>query len=138
LAGKTGTAQWGPPKLNQRLAWFAGFLPHDNPRYAFAVLYEGKPGQKVSGGRMAAPMVRNFFEPLKSEIKEIIEPPKRALVVITEGENAVPAPAPIGPGGVLKAIPIDDPEIDAIEPREVLRAVPVEEEFIVDDDEVVE
>ncbi len=138
LAGKTGTAQWGPPKLNQRLAWFAGFLPHDNPRYAFAVLYEGKPGQKVSGGRMAAPMVRNFFEPLKSEIKEIIEPPKRALVVIAEGENAVPAPAPIGPGGVLKAIPIDDPEIDAIEPREVLRAVPVEEEFIVDDDEVVE
>lgn len=138
LAGKTGTAQWGPPKLNQRLAWFAGFLPHDNPRYAFAVLYEGKPGQKVSGGRMAAPMVRNFFEPLKSEIKEIIEPPKRAVVVIAEGENGVPAIGAPGEGEILKALPIDESEIDPSEPGEVLRAVPVDEEFIVDDDDEVE
>ncbi|MES2982529.1 MAG: penicillin-binding transpeptidase domain-containing protein [Verrucomicrobiota bacterium] len=136
LAGKTGTAQWGPPKLNQRLAWFAGFLPHDNPRYAFAVLYEGKPGQKVSGGRMAAPMVRNFFEPLKDEIKEIIEPPKRAVVVIAEGENGIPAIGAPGEGEILKALPIDESETVPSEPEEVLRAVPVEEEFIVDDDEV--
>ncbi|MFT4177217.1 MAG: penicillin-binding transpeptidase domain-containing protein [Luteolibacter sp.] len=88
LCGKTGTAQWGPKSKNQRLAWFAGFLPHDNPRFAFAVLYEGRPGETVSGGRMAAPMVRNFFEPLKSDIKEIIEPPKRALVVsLDDGEG---------------------------------------------------
>jgi len=90
LAGKTGTAQWGPPRLNQRLAWFAGFLPYDNPRYAFAVLYEGKPGERVSGGRMAAPMVRNFFEPLKDEIKEIIAPPMKALVVIPEDGEGSP------------------------------------------------
>ncbi|MDX1681290.1 MAG: penicillin-binding transpeptidase domain-containing protein, partial [Akkermansiaceae bacterium] len=31
LCGKTGTAQWGPEDKNQRLAWFAGFLPEDNP-----------------------------------------------------------------------------------------------------------
>jgi penicillin-binding protein 2 len=55
LCGKTGTAQWGPPSKNQRLAWFAGFLPADNPRYSFAVLYEGRPGEKVSGGRMPRP-----------------------------------------------------------------------------------
>jgi penicillin-binding protein 2 len=141
LAGKTGTAQWGPPRLNQRLAWFAGFLPHDNPRYAFAVLYEGKPGQKVSGGRMAAPMVRNFFEPLKDEIKEVIEPPKRALVVIAAGAAGVPDVVLPEQGEVLRAIPIDDSELERIEPTEpaeVLRAVPVDEEFIVDDDEVVE
>jgi penicillin-binding protein 2 len=135
LAGKTGTAQWGPPKLNQRLAWFAGFLPHDNPRYAFAVLYEGKPGERVSGGRMAAPMVRNFFEPLKDEIKEIIEPPKRAVVVVAEGESGEVVQ---GEGEILKAIPIEDPQIKPLEPAEILRAVPVDEETFVDDDEVVE
>lgn len=135
LAGKTGTAQWGPPKLNQRLAWFAGFLPHDNPRYAFAVLYEGKPGERVSGGRMAAPMVRNFFEPLKDEIKEIIEPPKRAVVVVAEVESGEVVQ---GEGEILKAIPIEDPQIKPLEPAEILRAVPVDEETFVDDDEVVE
>jgi penicillin-binding protein 2 len=139
LAGKTGTAQWGPPKLNQRLAWFAGFLPHDNPRYAFAVLYEGKPGQKVSGGRMAAPMVRNFFEPLKAEIKEIIEPPKRAAVVIAEGGDGKPNIVLPDDGEIVRAIPIEEPEIkNEKKPLEILRAVPVEEEYIVDDDEVVE
>jgi len=128
LAGKTGTAQWGPPSLNQRLAWFAGFLPHDNPRYAFAVLYEGKPGQTVSGGRMAAPMVRNFFEPLKDDIKEIIEPPKKALIVVPEGEEK----AEDG-DDVLKAIPIEEDGIDEPEEinyEEVQRAIPVDEEEV--------
>jgi penicillin-binding protein 2 len=131
LAGKTGTAQWGPPRLNQRLAWFAGFLPADNPRYAFAVLYEGKPGERVSGGRKAAPMVRNFFEPLEDEIKEIIAPPMRALVVIPEGEGD---DGGLGDGEVLKAIPIEEPDFG-----EVQRAIPVDEdEFIDDGDEIVE
>ena len=66
LCGKTGTAQWGPESKNQRLAWFAGFLPEQNPRYAFAVIYEGKPNERVSGGRLAAPMVRKFFEEVLS------------------------------------------------------------------------
>lgn len=123
LAGKTGTAQWGPPRLNQRLAWFAGFLPYDNPRYAFAVLYEGKPGETVSGGRMAAPMVRNFFEPMKDEIKEIIAPPLKALVVIPEGEEGAAAG---GGENVLKAIPID--EEDLVPEPDILRALPVDED----------
>jgi penicillin-binding protein 2 len=126
LAGKTGTAQWGPPSRNQRLAWFAGFLPHDNPRYAFAVLYEGKPGQTVSGGRMAAPMVRNFFEPLKDDIKEIIEPPKRAIIVVPDGEEGDEKG-----DYVLKAIPIDEPAIGELreaEFEEVPRAIPVDED----------
>ncbi len=118
LAGKTGTAQWGPPRLNQRLAWFAGFLPYDNPRYSFAVLYEGKPGEKVSGGRMSAPMVRNFFEPLKDEIKEIIAPPQKALIVVPEGD----AVDPDEEDEVLRAIPIDDSEFDNVQ-----RAIPIDE-----------
>jgi penicillin-binding protein 2 len=154
LAGKTGTAQWGPPRLNQRLAWFAGFLPHDNPRYAFAVLYEGKPGQTVSGGRMAAPMVKNFFEPLKDEIKDIIAPPKRALIVVPESDEPELEPLPeVTEEGVLRAIPVDpltdlsdleetqDPDEERgnevaplmeIEPR-IERALPVD-----DDEEVSE
>jgi penicillin-binding protein 2 len=124
LAGKTGTAQWGPPRLNQRLAWFAGFLPYDNPRYSFAVLYEGKPGERVSGGRMAAPMVRNFFEPLKDEIKEIIAPPMKALVVIPEDGEASPDGEE---AEVLKAIPIDEFELEE-DGGEVLRAIPIDED----------
>jgi penicillin-binding protein 2 len=60
IAGKTGTAQWKIPQ-KQNLAWFTGFLPANNPVYAFAVLYEGRPGESVSGGGLAAPMVREVF-----------------------------------------------------------------------------
>ena len=60
IAGKTGTAQWRIAK-DQNLAWFAGFLPAKNPRFAFAVVYEGRPGEDVSGGRKAAPIVREVF-----------------------------------------------------------------------------
>ncbi len=60
IAGKTGTGQW-KPNLSQNLAWFTGFLPANNPVYAYAVLYEGRPGEKVSGGGLAAPMVREVF-----------------------------------------------------------------------------
>jgi penicillin-binding protein 2 len=102
LCGKTGTAQWGPPAKNQRLAWFAGFMPAENPRYAFAVLYEGKPGERVSGGRLAAPMVRKFFEGIKTDIKQAITPPKKALVVIDESKKPTP-PAIIVDESKLKA-----------------------------------
>jgi len=116
LCGKTGTAQWGPPSKEQRLAWFAGFLPFDNPRYAFAVLYEGRPGEKVSGGRMSAPIVKAFFEPLKDEIKDVIAPPPKALMIAQEGD-----------GGPARAIPVDESDLEPIQPKEgVLKALPVE------------
>lgn len=124
LAGKTGTAQWGPPSLDQRLAWFAGFLPADNPRYAFAVLYEGKPGETVSGGRKAAPMVRSFFEPLEDEIKDIIAPPKKALIVVPEGENLIADDEipDMEEDAVLKAMPLNDIDLEGVQ-----RAIPIDE-----------
>ena len=64
VAGKTGTAQWRVFKdsdKNRNLAWFTGFLPAQNPVYAFAVIYEGSPGETVSGGRLAAPIVNEVF-----------------------------------------------------------------------------
>lgn len=158
LCGKTGTAQWGPPSKNQRLAWFAGFLPADNPRYSFAVLYEGRPGETVSGGRMAAPMVRKFFEGIKDDIKDTIAPPQKALVVVDESEPGAPAPEAAKPeeidtdaegytrkpgsDGPLKALPVepldigreDEPMEEAAPaaPRPA-RALPVGEDEVIEE-----
>jgi penicillin-binding protein 2 len=60
IAGKTGTAQWKVAK-DQNLAWVTGFLPAGKPMFAFAVVYEGEPGEDVSGGKKAAPIVREVF-----------------------------------------------------------------------------
>ncbi len=76
-AGKTGTAQWGRPSDDCRLAWFAGFLPADSPRYAYVALYEGSPHEHISGGRMAANIVRVFFESIKTSMKASLEEPER-------------------------------------------------------------
>jgi penicillin-binding protein 2 len=60
IAGKTGTAQWRIAK-EQNLAWFTGFLPASQPVLAFSVIYEARPGEKVSGGGLAAPIVNEVF-----------------------------------------------------------------------------
>ncbi len=62
VAGKTGTAQWGPKNKERTAAWFAGFLPADQPQYAFAALYEGDVDRKVHGGSTAAPMIADIFK----------------------------------------------------------------------------
>jgi len=62
VAGKTGTAQWGPKNKERTAAWFSGFLPADQPRYAFAAVYEGDVGSKVHGGSAAAPMIADVFK----------------------------------------------------------------------------
>jgi len=68
VAGKTGTAQWGPKHKERTAAWFAGFLPADQPQYAFAVLYESEVGSTVHGGSVAAPMIADVFKQVyKSE-----------------------------------------------------------------------
>lgn len=61
VAGKTGTAQWGPKTKERTAAWFAGFLPADQPQYAFAAVYEGDVGSNVHGGTVAAPMIGDIF-----------------------------------------------------------------------------
>jgi penicillin-binding protein 2 len=62
VAGKTGTAQWGPKNKERTAAWFAGLLPADQPQYAFAALYEGDVDSKVHGGSAAAPMIADIFK----------------------------------------------------------------------------
>jgi penicillin-binding protein 2 len=62
VAGKTGTAQWGPKDKERTAAWFSGFLPAEEPKYAFAAVYEGDVGSKVHGGTTAAPMIADIFQ----------------------------------------------------------------------------
>ena len=75
VAGKTGTAQWGPKNKERNAAWFAGFAPAKNPKYAFSALYESDVNQKNShGGTVAAPLVG---EVLKELFKDESKPQKR-------------------------------------------------------------
>ncbi len=111
IAGKTGTAQWRISK-DQNLAWFTGFLPAGKPMFAFAVLYEGEPGEDISGGKKAAPIVSEVFtnifekapadDPMLLAMKEV---PKAQLVDEATGggkggdaepqtRKATPAPKP--------------------------------------------
>jgi penicillin-binding protein 2 len=62
VAGKTGTAQWGPKNKERTAAWFAGFAPADRPQYAFAAVYEGDVGSDVHGGTVAAPMIGQILK----------------------------------------------------------------------------
>ena len=77
VAGKTGTAQWGPKNKERTAAWFAGFLPADQPRYAFAAVYEGDVGSKVHGGSAAAPMIAEIFKEIYKGEKVVSRPSGR-------------------------------------------------------------
>jgi len=57
VAGKTGTAQWGPLSKRRNAAWFTGYAPADQPLYAFAAVVEGNPGESLAGGQNAAPVI---------------------------------------------------------------------------------
>jgi penicillin-binding protein 2 len=72
VAGKTGTAQWGPKNKERTAAWFAGFAPADKPKYAFAAIYESDVSNaEVHGGTVAAPLVGKVLrEVLKEEPKD--------------------------------------------------------------------
>src|SRR5213592_3489790 len=78
VAGKTGTAQWGPKNKERTAAWFAGFMPADQPRYAFAALYEGEVGSKVHGGSAAAPMIADVFKEIYKSEKVVGQRQRRA------------------------------------------------------------
>ena len=102
IAGKTGTAQW---KADYRLAWFSGFAPLRNPRYAFAVVYEGAKGQRPSGGKYAAPMVRHFLQAVRGDIERGIQPAAKA-----QATKEAPAHEDKQAAEVLKALPLNEGE----------------------------
>lgn len=96
MGGKTGTAQWGKESEERRLAWFAGFMPYENPRFAYAVLYEGAPHEKIGGGAIAAPIVKAFFESIKADVKEMIKPPSEPKPANAQSP-ATPSPSTVNP-----------------------------------------
>ncbi|HEX4641784.1 MAG TPA: penicillin-binding protein 2, partial [Chthoniobacterales bacterium] len=67
VAGKTGTAQWGPKNKERTAAWFAGFVPAEKPQYAFAAVYEGDVGSTAHGGSTAAPMIAMILKDVYRE-----------------------------------------------------------------------
>jgi len=94
VAGKTGTAQWGPTAKQRTAAWFAGYMPADKPQYAFAAIYEGEPNDNsVHGGSHAAPLIGKAFKeiykfksgvPLDTSKKEEEEPAEAPAVPVDE------------------------------------------------------
>ncbi len=80
VAGKTGTAQWGPKNKERTAAWFAGFAPADKPKYAFAALYESEVSNSddVHGGTVAAPLIGKVLrEVFKDDANEKKKPKKK-------------------------------------------------------------
>ncbi|HEV3339271.1 MAG TPA: penicillin-binding transpeptidase domain-containing protein [Pirellulales bacterium] len=59
IAGKTGTAETA---LGQDHAWFAGYVPADDPKVALAVVIE----HAGSGGESAGPVARRLVEKMES------------------------------------------------------------------------
>ncbi|MDQ3624042.1 MAG: penicillin-binding protein 2 [Verrucomicrobiota bacterium] len=96
VAGKTGTAQWGPKNRERTAAWFAGFAPAENPRYAFAALYEGDAkDDDVHGGTNAAPMIGLVLkELLKDEAKKKSKTRKKTPPREEPGEDDDPGARP--------------------------------------------
>jgi penicillin-binding protein 2 len=78
VAGKTGTAQWGPKERERTAAWFAGFVPADHPQYAFAALYESEVGSTVHGGSAAAPMIGRILRQIYGEKNGTVKEPPEA------------------------------------------------------------
>jgi len=107
VAGKTGTAQWGPKAKQRTAAWFAGFAPAENPQYAFAALYEGEPNDdSIHGGSHAAPLIGKVLKELFRGQAKTEDEPKKKKKKKPETEEALPyeevetpmdAPAPSAP-----------------------------------------
>ena len=90
VAGKTGTAQWGPKNKERTAAWFAGYVPAEKPQYAFAALYEGEVGSKVHGGTAAAPMIADIFKEVYKTAQangRRTSPPIRRAQAVEEDES---------------------------------------------------
>jgi penicillin-binding protein 2 len=101
VAGKTGTAQRKVDGQKQNVAWFAGFAPADDPRYAFAVAVEGVAGEEVSGGKTAAPLARKVLSSLLKDYKA----PEKKTSLNKDGETGeIAQEAEASDGNMLETV----------------------------------
>jgi penicillin-binding protein 2 len=106
LAGKTGTAQWGAGRKERVAAWFSGYAPAEKPKWAFAAVYEGLPGNDaVHGGSHVGPIISRALKNFpKVEIEEKTDGTKKKKKprkrkdddekVETSDDDNSPAPRP--------------------------------------------
>ena len=87
VAGKTGTAQWGPKTKEKTAAWFAGFAPAEKPQYAFAALYEGEVGSKVHGGSAAGPMIASVLKQVYKEPTAVAKKETRRAIPVEQDDS---------------------------------------------------
>jgi len=67
IAGKTGTAEFGPQKKDgtyDQHAWFTGFYPYNDPQFVVTVYFD-----LGVGGSRAAPTAARIFEYLSKNVK---------------------------------------------------------------------
>ena len=95
VAGKTGTAQWGPKNKERTAAWFCGFLPSEQPQYAFAVVYEGDVGSNVHGGSAAAPLIAEVFKQVYKSQTQIANGKQRRRAAPPEGSQEIRRAQPV-------------------------------------------
>jgi len=105
-------------KVSQKAVKIVHQGMNDEPRYAFAVVYEGKPFETLSGGKKAAPIVRRFFNNLRGDVENSIKPPPVAETISEED--------------LLKELGLspEEPEIEEDLPEAII-AEPVDEEAII-------
>ncbi len=112
VAGKTGTAQWGPEDEEKRIGWFTGFAPAEAPQYAFCAMYEGDPGERVGGGRSAGPLLQPVMEVALAR-------PPRAIPV---NQDPVPVSNESRDEDIPRAIPVNPEELRSdLSPRDIPR-----------------
>jgi len=58
IAGKTGTAEFGPKALGKKRGWMIAFAPFDEPRYAVAMVLDHA---ATGGGADVGPRLRRIF-----------------------------------------------------------------------------
>ena len=113
MSGKTGTGQWVQNGEKLLISWFAGCVPAENPRFAFAAICEGNPGQEITGSNKSAPMVGEFFNSLyelKKERGELEDYAKTAVATTfklpddEDNEQSVDESAPQGSNALRRLL----------------------------------
>ncbi|MEM1058827.1 MAG: penicillin-binding transpeptidase domain-containing protein [Verrucomicrobiota bacterium] len=74
VAGKTGTAQVGSKSRPRQIAWFMGYMPYDDPKYAFSVMVEGTFEEDLHGGSdaglLAGKIFREYYKQQNTEVAQ--------------------------------------------------------------------